>query len=111
MNILNALLSIGPLGIMFDQHQGVVRAWTLFHPFQNGKTMSALKRFFPCLEVNQTSNEENSFIRLGGFSSLSEAIEVLVNAKLYSRSPAVQGLHRVDVPEGIETITQFAPIE
>ncbi|PIR92341.1 hypothetical protein COU01_02070 [Candidatus Falkowbacteria bacterium CG10_big_fil_rev_8_21_14_0_10_44_15] len=73
--------------------------------------MSALKRFFPCLKVNQISNEENSFIRLGGFSSLSEAIEALVNAKLNSRSPIVQGLHRVDVPEAIDTITQFSSIE
>lgn len=96
---------------MFNEHRGVVRVWTLFRPFRNERTLSALRRWFPELEVNHTPSPDSSFIRLGGFGYLSEAIETLVNAKLYSRSPVVQGLHRVDVPEAIETITQFTPVE
>lgn len=102
MKILDALKLGGEGAVLADENSGIVRLWTLRGPFHDGRTMRALRRFFPHLDVM------GEIIRLGGFRSLAEAHHVIAEAKMTSWSPAVQRLFRFDMPESLATIKHYA---
>ncbi len=102
MRIIDTLVKGGEGAVLADENSGVVRLWTLSCPFRDGRTMRALRRFFPCAEVR------GNILRLGGWRSLVEAQHPLAEAKMTSSSPAVQGLFRYDVPESLSTLEHYA---
>ena len=91
------------LPVLADEGHGIVRLWTLVGPFSDGRTMRALRRFFPAAEI-----KNRELLRLGGFRSLAEAQSTVAEAKMTSSSPAVQSLVRYDVPESLATIKHFS---
>ena len=102
MNIVNILEEKGLFGVLADQHGSVVRLWTLSSPFKDGRTLKALKKFFPCLEVT------GKMIRLGGYNTLVEAQHDLALAKVYSFSKGVQNLFRFDTEESLATLKNIS---
>jgi len=102
MKILEALRQGGEGAILADEFSGVVRLWTLSEPFQDGRIMRALRRFFPHLEVR------GGILRLGGFHTLVEAQHCVAEAKMASYSVTVQHLFRYDVPESLATIKHYS---
>jgi hypothetical protein len=102
MEIISALKMGGEGSVLADEFSGIVRLWTLAKPFQDGRKMRSLKRFFPYLEV------KGEFIRLGGYPSVSEAQHWVAEAKMTSWSPAVQNLFRYDVPESLATLKHIS---
>lgn len=98
MNIINALLRVGLGAVLADENNGVVRFWTLYEPFWDGRRLYALRRYFPNLEVR------GPFLRLGGFRSLTGANQDLDKARAITTSLAIKKLFRFDLPETIATI-------
>lgn len=102
MKIIDALKKGDAGAVLMDENSGVVRLWILSTDnLKDGRTLKALKRFFPHLEIKE------ELIRLGGYCSVSEAHRALVVAKMTSHSPDVQGLYRFDVPESLATLKTF----
>lgn len=61
-----------------------------------GNTGRAVRRFFPdAYEVG------HGIVRLGGWQSFPSAVSALVEAKMSSYSPTVQGLHLVEGRGGV----------
>lgn len=103
MKILMALRQGGEGAVLADENSGVVRLWTLSEFFRDGRTMRALRRFFPYAEVRG-----EVLLRLGGWRSLVDAHHPLAEAKMNSSSPAVQALFRYDVPESRATLKHIS---
>lgn len=102
MKIIKAVKQGGEGAVLADEHVGVVRLWTLAEPFRDGRTLRALRRFFPAAELR------GDLLRLGGFRSLLEAQKAAAEAKMTSSSLAVQRLFRYDVPESLATIKHYS---
>jgi hypothetical protein len=98
MNIINGLLRMEKGAVMVDENHGVVRLWTLFDPFRDGRTRRALEVYFPQMEVR------GPIIRLGGFYSLELAEQQLTYAREISTSLSIRKLYRFNVPESIATL-------
>lgn len=102
MKIVNALREGKSGAVLMDENSGVVRLWLLStEKLRDGRTLTALKKFFPHLEIKE------ELIRLGGYCSVSEAHRALVDAKMTSCSPHIQGLYRFDVPESLASLKTF----
>ncbi len=102
MKIVDVLKREEEGAILADENGGIVRLWVLTGPFRDGRVLRALKRFFPDAEI------WGELLRLGGFRSLLEAQKTVAEAKMTSRSIAVQGLFRYDVPESLATIKHLS---
>jgi len=62
--------------IVIDSYNFVIRVWTKLPA--DGRTRRAIRNFFPSME------DYGSFIKLGGYSSLSEAMAAIADAKMSS---------------------------
>lgn len=102
MKIIDVLLERGCFSVLADQYKDIVRLWTLSAPFQDGRTLKALQRFFPDLEVS------GRIIILGRYKTLAEAHHDVAQAKVFSSSKSVQSLFRFDTEESLKTIKSFS---
>ena len=91
---------VGDGRVLADASHGIVRGWCE-NP-GDGRTLRAIRRFFPDAEVY------GQLVRLGGFRRFAggedSLVSALADAKMKSHSHFVQALHLFDCPEGMQTI-------
>jgi len=71
-----------------DESSGLIGLWTFLDPFRDGRTLYALRHYFPCLEII------GPVLRLGNFQSIIRAEDAIKSAREKSISLAIRTLYR-----------------